>query len=321
MHRLGSLSSLLLFAACTHGAGQATCPTGEACTDATQVWLTFGGADDYFARDIAVDRVPATAVGGTQLVRIQYAPDHDNRLVDLDLPFEATMVGGGAVIDRVDGATVLVHGVAPGTGELRISDPQGEPYGATSILTGIPSQVSVFTSGEQATWPPSDPGPAVFAAGDVPLIFAVGTGTGPIDLEAQLVDTSMQLAGPATASQISWNVLDIAQAAVGTHTVTLGIGGATAFTVPIRIVASADALVLIGGPAQSVHAPRELCFVASSAGEPVRGLTWTFAVDGGTASTQSTHDACPVIASDGGATVTVHATAGGLTTDVTLPST
>jgi hypothetical protein len=129
----------------------------------------------------------------------------------------------------------------------------------------------------------------------------------------RLVDTSASLA-LAGATQLDWNQLEIADAAVGTHVVEVRVGNVTK-SAEIRVASTADSIQPL------VAAGTVACFAAYSEGAFISGLAWQFTSNGEPLAAYDTLGPNCVIDPSGSPAFTVTATAGGRSLTVTTAAT
>lgn len=298
------------------------CPAGEVCSSATPRGLHFIGTP--IADDIITGGGPAaTAIGGTQDISLEY--DRGNGfLAPLALPYDADDDGGlGVSVVGHTGAVVTVKGVRSRSNYLRIIHPQtAELYDRYSVTGAALKEMKII--GTEFEAPPLDPAGLVFATGDqtigVALMGDVQRGSGAST--ERLVDTSMVLDLPGSI-RATWDSVRLPNAQVGVHSLVVTAGDRPAATLPIEVVAGADALSLTGGP--PTVAPNSsvlVCFQATNAGRYIYGLTWTFQANGVTRTYGKTDllRNCVSVSSQGVAsgTLPVTASAGGRTMSVNV---
>lgn len=300
------------------------CPAGEVCSAATPRGLHFIGVT--LADDLLSGNGPAaTAVGGTQEVSLEY--DRGNGLfAPLNLPYATDDDGGlGVTVVGHTGAVVTVKGARSRTNYLRIVDPQtGELYDRY-MLTGAALSAMRLVGTEFESVPAGRR--LAFATGDqtigVALDGEVQSSSGP--RAERIVDTSMVLDLPG-ATRSSWDSVRIPNAQVGTYPLVVTAGEKPAATLPIEVVAGADALAVIGPqPTVPPNSQTLVCFEATNNGRYVYGLTWTFQANGVTrtngkgdlvrncisvSSTGMSTGSVPVTASAGGQSMAVNVLVG-----------
>lgn len=273
------LASLLLAACNTSGerARAGECPAGELCSDLTPYGLHFIGTPT--ADQIFLDGPGATAIGGTQEISLEYQrPNLVNS--PLDLPYRADDDGGlGVAVVTQSGPTVTVAGTNSRSNYLRIVDPDTDELfdryelsgAAVSAVNLIGTEFELVPDGMAMAWGPGDQSIGIALRGEVQ--------NGSTNEMQRIVDTSIEL-GLAGSTRASWDLLRLPNATVGSYTVTVTTGS-VARTLPLDIVASADAMAVQNGDLNIlVGGSRLVCFTASNRGRYVYGLTWQFTVDG-----------------------------------------
>lgn len=301
------------------------CPAGEVCSPNTPNGVHFIGnslADQLFGGLGPA----ATAIGGTQEVSLEYVRA-DGARIALNLPYDADDDGGlGVTVVGHSGSIVTVKGARSRSNYLRITDPAtGELYDRY-MLTGaaLKSMRLVGTSFEVT---PTNRPDLVFATGEQEIgVALVGDvqesgGTTP----ERIVDTSMILDLPGS-TRTSWDSIKIPSATVGTYPLVVTAGDKPAATMPIEVVAGADAIApLDAQPTVPANSSASVCFEATSNGRYIYGLTWTFVTNGVTtvngrdtlsrncisvSSAGKTSGSIPVTASAGGKTVAINVLVG-----------
>lgn len=286
MNRLLSLALLglpLALVACDTAGERADtgeCPAGEVCSDATPYGLHFIGvtmADDL----VPVNGPAATAIGGTQEVALEYDRG-DGVLVALNLPYDTDDDGGlGVSVVNHAGSVVTVKGTRSRSNYLRILDKQtGELFDRYTLTGAAVKQMRIV--GTESELLPNDRRDIVFATGDQEIGVAL---TGDVQESGgttaeRIVDTSMILDLPA-ATRTSWDSVRIPNAQVGTYPLVVTAGDKPAATLPIEVVAGADAIAVIGAqPTIPANSHETVCFQATHGTRYVYGLTWTFHANG-----------------------------------------
>ena len=303
-----TLSLLAPLAACNLGERAETgeCPPGEICSDDTPSGLNFDGAS---LSDGFLDFGPhPTLVGGTQAIRLEYAPDAFG-FRPLDLPYLADDEGGrGVKVDHTSGSVVTLRGVAAGSNYLRITDPGGDLYDRKQVSGARLTEIRVVPTRSESIVPGEA---VVFAPGAQDVTVAlVGETEGGGRVRA--VDESMTIALPG-ANRTRWDTLRFAAATVGHHALTVTAGDCPAASLDVEVVAGADALVaqvplspIVVGQGSFV------CFSAHAAGRHVAGLAWTFSSDNGPIQVWLDPN-CAAVQPERAGTLTVTASAGGQT--------
>jgi hypothetical protein len=289
------------------------CPAGETCSPATPFGLQFVGTQ--LADSSNLVGPAATAIGGTQEVDLEYNPG-TGFVEQLDLPYLVDDDGGiGIRFDHQNGSIVTVRGVGSRTNYLRITDTSGELYDRKE-LAGAKLDTIALVPADGETVP--DGSAIVFAAGHVDvgigLWGAVQESTGPD--EERIVDTSL-VASLASATQPSWDQLELANANAGTYSLAVTAGDVATTNLDVTVVDGPDAMITDDPPATILPAGDQLvCFEATNAGRYVVGLAWSYTVDGQAA--PGAKNCIEVTTAKTSGSVTVVASAGGQTASVVL---
>lgn len=273
-----------LYACNTAGERAATgeCPAGEICSPNTPNGLHFVGntlADELFGGNGPA----ATAIGGTQEVALEYVRASGDR-VALDMPYAADDDGGlGVTLVATHGSIVTVKGARSRSNYLRITDPTtGELYDRYTLTGAALTSMRLVGTGFEVT--PTDRPELVFATGNqeigVALVGNVQESGG--STAERIVDTSMILDLPG-ATRTGWDSLRIANAVPGTYPLMVTAGDKPAASMPIEVVAGADAIASLDAqPMVPADSSTRVCFQATSNGRYIYGLTWTFVANGAT---------------------------------------
>ncbi|HUS27416.1 MAG TPA: hypothetical protein VMZ53_02875 [Kofleriaceae bacterium] len=322
---LASASILPLSVGCYGGERYNTgeCPAGETCSDLTPKGLQFVG--NSLVDDILLSGPRATAVGGTQVVALQYSRG-DGVTVALDLPYTADDDGGNGVkVSAQSGSQVTMLGAGSRSNYLRILDSDGllmdrkELTGAAlERIELTPTDFESIPNGSELAFAPGKRKLGVALYGDVQH------SSGPVS--ERIVDTSMQL-DLAGAQKTAWDTLEVANAQIGRSTLTVTAGDKPALNIDFVVVDHADA-VAVTEPAPSTIMPsgsQTVCFKATMADVTgpryIVGLTWTFNVDG-QIKTQGdgvlTRNCISVTTTKTTGSVSVQASAGGQSSTVSL---
>jgi hypothetical protein len=254
------------------------CPAGETCSDLTPHGLQFVG--NTLVDDILLSGPRATAIGGTQVVALQYDRG-DGITVALDMPYTADDDGGlGVKFSAQSGSQVTVLGAGSRTNYLRILDQDGllmdrkELTGADiTQMQLMPTDFESIPNGLELAFAPGKRQFGVALYGDVQHSI------GPV--AERLVDTSMQL-DLAGATKKTWDTLEVANATVGTSPLTVTAGNKPAANLDFVVVDHADAVQVITPAPTTImtNSSQTICFQALSGPRYVVGLTWTYNVDG-----------------------------------------
>lgn len=327
MNRLLYLASLPILAVGCYGGERyntGECPAGETCSSLTPKGLQFVG--NALVDDILISGPRATAIGGTQVIALEYNRPSDNVTVALDLPFTADDDGGlGVKVSATSGSQVTVVGAGSRSNYLRILDKDGLLMDRKELSGAALDRIELTTSDFESV-------PAgmllAFAPGHrkvgVALYGNVQHSGGPVS--ERIVDTSMQI-DLAGATKSAWDTLEVANAAVGTSTISVTSGDKPTANLDFVVVDHADAVSAID-PAPTTIMPngsQSVCFKATMASTPdaryIAGLSWSSNIDG-QERTQGdgmvTRNCVSVNTTKTTGTVTVMASAGGQTATVTL---
>jgi hypothetical protein len=284
MKRLAFLSTLPLsllslhLAACNFGGERrdtGECPAGETCSDLTPRGLSFHG--NGVVNDITWSGPRATAIGGTQVVRLEY-DDGDGFDSPLDIPYTADDDGGlGVRIEGMTGENLTIRGVASRKNYIRVMDSDGLLMDRKE-LSGAALERMELVAGDYESVPEDTL--LAFVPGQRKLGIAlygdVQTANG--SESQRIIDTSMQLTLPGS-QRTAWDTVQ-ADVVVGTYPLEVVAGNKPAATLDVVVVDGVDTISQLGidstiPPNQS----RSFCFQARNAGRYVAGLTWTFNVD------------------------------------------
>lgn len=286
------------------------CPEGETCSDLTPAGLDFIG--NHLVNDILLSGPRATAIGGTQIVALEYDRG-DGIDVALDIPYIADDDGGiGVRVESTSGSQVTLRGAGSRSNYLRILDSDGLLMDRKELKAAALSRMELVSADFETV--PADTLIA-FAPGERELGIALyGEGE-------RLVDTSMELV-LAGAQRLAWDTLRI-DAAVGTYALDVTAGDKPTNTLDVVVVDHADTVALMTGAPSSImpNSSQSVCFVAKSAGRAIVGLTWTFIVDGMTKVQGDSHlnrNCVSVSTTKTTGTVSIEASAGGQSTAMAL---
>lgn len=310
MKRLALLA--LSLAACYGGerANSGECPAGETCSPATPRGLEFVG--NSLANEVLLSGPRPTAVGGTQVVALQYDRG-DGVYVALDLPYTTdTGNSAGIKVDSTSGSQVTIRGVGKASNYLRILDEDGLLMDRKELEAGELTSIEVIPTDYES-----------IPAG-TPIAFAPGARKLGIALYnnqlTRLIDTSMQVGIDGTRA--SWDTFNV-NATLGTHTVSVTAGDKPAANIDLVVVDHADSVVAVNPPpSMQPNGSTTVCFQASSGNHYIAGLTWSYTVDG-VEKTQgdgtTTRNCIGVSTTKTSGAVAVSATAGGQSTSVSIP--
>jgi hypothetical protein len=327
MNRVIYLASIPFLAVGCYGGERyntGECPAGETCSSLTPKGLQFVG--NTLADDVLISGPRATAIGGTQVVALEYNRPGDGVTVALDLPYTADDDGGlGVKVSATSGSQVTMVGAGSRTNYLRILDQDGllmdrkELTGAAlDHIELTPTDFESIPAGMQLAFAPGNRKVGVALYGDVQH------SSGPVS--ERLVDTSMtvDLAG---STKSSWDTLEVANATVGTRTITVTAGDKPPVNVDFVVVDHADAVSAIDPPPTTImpNGSQSICFKATMASTPdaryIAGLTWSFSIDGVEKSQGDgmvTRNCVSVNTTKTTGTVSVQASAGGQSATVML---
>jgi hypothetical protein len=320
MNRLLLASLSLPLVACYAGERAATgeCPAGETCSDATPRGLQFVG--NHLVNDLLLSGPRATAVGGTQVVALQYDRG-DGVDVALDLPYTADDDGGlGIKVESTSGSQVTVRGAGSRKNYLRILDSDGLLMDRKELAGASLSRMELVSNDYETV---SEGTLVAFAVGErelgVALYGDVQHSSGPV--AERLVDTSMQLS-LAGSTKIAWDTLRL-DAPVGTYALDVTAGDKPANTLDVVVVDHAETLAVLPSAPTTImpNGSMSLCFEAKASGRHVIGLDWSFDVDG-VAVVQGANavnrNCVGVTTTKTTGTIAVSGTAGGQTASVSL---
>lgn len=304
-------------AACvTSGDRSATgqCPQGEVCSSKTPQGLHFRGPD--FADDwIADATIKRTAVGGTQTITIVNAQDEQ----DLTFPYTATLDSANLTAGAPNGPLLTLSGANDGTAMLRIKDAaDGKLFDRVTVQASLINATDVVAFHYEELLV-NDPPPSVLVGAQIYLearLWDSGL--------HRLVDQSLDLGvDGATVQPISWDTVQYTPTVTGTFTAHLLAGGAPRNGASITVVDAIDQLVPGYTSFSNDFPPRAkqgliACLEAVRGGQPVIGLDWTMSVTGADTTAAWPAKNCVDFTRNTAGTVTVHASAGGHTADMTI---
>lgn len=313
----------LLLAACTGGerAESGQCPAGEVCSTETPNGLHFVGADSSDGAFGKLSAPPATAIGGTQRITIQYDPGTGIQR-DLDLPYEADDDGGlGVKIDMQEGANVTLRGAGSRTNYLRIVEAGSDLLMDRKEMTGASlMSISLVQTGFEVL---PDGAQIAYAPGHIKVGVAlygqVQSGSSP-SLQ-RIVDQSMGLVSSG-GSRAAWDAVEFDQDEEKTLTVGVTAGDKPQALLPLEVYATADSIEPID-PQTTIPAngSATLCFAANTSDYVVLGFQWQFTIDGAATDASIVAPNCVVVAANKpSGQIEVAASAGGRSTtvDVTI---
>ena len=295
------------------------CPAGETCSDLTPTGLQFIG--NHLVDDILLSGPRATAIGGTQQVALQYDRG-DGVMIALDMPYSADDDGGNGVrVEATSGSQVTVRGAGSRSNYLRILDSDGLLMDRKELTGAALKTVELATTdfesvpaGAQLAFAPGAREIGIALHGDVQH------GSGPVS--ERLVDTSMVL-GLQGSERTSWDTLEV-NATVGTYPLTVTAGDKPTLTLDFVVADRAEAIVAISTSPTvppSNTGSTSLCFQATVDGRYLAGLEWSYNVDGDILTKGDgslTRNCISVSTAKASGSVTVEATAGGVSKTVAL---
>jgi hypothetical protein len=320
MNRLLLASLSLPLVACYAGERRSTgeCPAGETCSDTTPGGLDFIG--NHLVNDLLLSGPRATAVGGTQVVALEYDRG-DGVDVALDVPYTADDDGGlGVAVESMSGSQVTIRGAGSRKNYLRILDADGLLMDRKELAGASLSRMELVSNDYETV---SEGTLLAFAVGErelgVALYGDVQHSSGPV--AERLVDTSMQLA-LAGSEKIAWDTLRV-DAPVGTYALDVTAGDKPTATLDVVVVDHADTLAPLPNAPSTImpSGSTSVCFEAKASGRHVIGLVWSFDVDG-TAVVQGENsvnrNCVGVTTTKTTGSVAVTGTAGGQTASISL---
>jgi hypothetical protein len=300
---------LTILAGCTAGdRAQFGCPPEEVCSDDTPFGLHFVGH-----RLAGGGLGTNTAIGGTH--DIQLLVDTGEMLEPLVAPYDTDDEGGPAVrVVGTDAEVVTLRGIAAGSNKLNIRDPDdGSLYDRKTFGAAEVSRIDIV--------------PERFEVTDRPLGFLpgnprVGIALHGVDPETsssviRLVDQDMTIA--LAGVRVAWDVVELAEATVGTHPIEVTAGTHPTITLEVPIVPQVDVLVdhpLVIPP--RVGRSSFLCFEALAGERHVAGLAWSFTVDQGEIEVELGANNCVFFTPERVGAMVVGASAGGREQTVAL---
>jgi hypothetical protein len=312
LSRSSCLLAGAMLAACTSYGDRAStgmCPSGEVCSPSTPSGLHFFGPG--LADELLWLGPYTTAVGGTQDIRLRYQPEGFDRTIDLDLPYHAQADGTPIAVEKTEGPVVTLRGTADGEDYLRIVDPDtGELYDRRTFRAAAIEAIRL--TGTTPEMRPAENALGVWTPGERELAVALHSGNG------RLVDTSMQI-DVSGGERIAWDTVRLSNAQVGVYPVTVTAGDRPATTLELEIVAGPTEIVSISGDTLTVAENDSVlvCFAAMHEARFVHGLAWAFRVDGEPPSSDFPISNCVAVqGTESAGTITVEASAGGLTKTV-----
>jgi hypothetical protein len=268
MSRLVLLACPALLAACLDPSyGRLSCPEGEVCSDRTPAGLVFTGRAPTLPLGAGDDELRATAIGGTQTIRLVDAQDGEG----LDGAYGTAVTGGAVALVAVTGDRVQVVGRAGGSSTLRIVEPDGDALLdkvalRTAVIAGVelvPLGEAVL-SGRRVAWLADRPA-------EVAIRLRDAAGGLVIDDSAVVTGEVEVRAGAA------WDQVVLAPAPSDTP-VTV-IAGGVAFAAAVPRADAVDTIVPFLDMADA-DGGALLCFEARAGDRVVAGAGWSFAVDG-----------------------------------------
>jgi hypothetical protein len=279
------------------------CPEGEVCDPATEEGLHFRGA--VFSESLLeLGDVKTLAVGGTQLVRI-FDVDDRGRHIPLDLPFDATVANGAAIVEAKHDSALVLRGAAGAEGFLRITSPASNAlFDRTMIAARTIETIALAPTFTVA----SDSVDFLYAPGSRGVVRLSADGSALVDEGASITGTGI--------TQHSWDSFMVGNLAPGSHTLAVRAGDRDLTTVTFE-VGHADSLHEVFG-SQTIQRESSgfVCFGARAGARGVH-VDWSFEADNATVD-ESSLSGCVNLQHTGGDEVVVRAFADGLSISVTM---
>ncbi len=300
--------AMLISAAGCNGGDRADnggeCPKDEVCSTKTREGLYFRS---YGYANRLVDSGPeVTAIGGSQTVDL-YA----KALISLPLSFAFGVDAGTSVAAAVKGPhQITLTGVKVGSNYVRITDPDdGSLFDRISVGAAAITRIAVSGAQEPAT--------------DAVIAF---TPQSQLAIELfdndgrHLIDETAMISGPAVTRGNHWDTARFVETvSLGNQPITVTAGDRPAATLDVNVVARAEQVAAITPPDRLfVDESKVVCFRASAGTARVVGLPWTFTLNG-VASTDTFTRNCTSVSLAQPGNATVIATAGGVSTTLTIP--
>lgn len=283
------------------------CPEGEVCDPATDDGLHFRGA--VFSEGLfELGDVKTLAVGGTQQVRL-FDVDGAGHHVPLALPFEAAVANGAAVVEVRHDSAIVLRGVAPAEGFLRITSPDsGELYDRTMIAARTIAEIRLLPA-FTVTFADDADG-RLYAPGARGLIrLSDDTGS--------LVDESSAITGPGI-TQRAWDAFEVGDLAPGNHALEVRAGDRDPASLAFE-VGHADSLHLVLGSTTVLRdGTGFVCFGARAGGRGIH-VAWRFEADHATVEASRLSGCVNLEHTGGDDDVVVRAFADGLATSLVMP--
>ncbi len=260
-----------------------------------------------------------TAVGGTQVITL-----YQTGIGLYEEPYTASIKDGEShVIEKQDGPYVTIRAVRRGYCALKIVAHDGavagdafqaetvtklgftEPFSPGTFSP--PTEILEARSGEVA-WLPGDHRITIGLLGD--------GGT------AGYVDAALMVSMPG-AQQIGFGSLQIVGATVGTHPITV-VGAGQTRTVDLVVVDRADSIRVVDGPTPvptslTPGQRLDVCFEGLASGRHIMGLGFTITATGPYTYLQTTSTCISVASALTSGTMTVTATTGSESLELTFP--
>ena len=258
------------------------------------------------------------SVGGTQRINLV------GKLPPLpySAPYEAAVENGDAfLVEDAGTSAITLRGTAAGSARLRVRDPAGlqlatQLYEAADIVY-VSFELFGAWSGERL--PPDALSPETRSLAWAPGEQRFGIGLHATDPDLQLIDGSMTVS-LAGADRPFFNVVHVANAAVGTYPITVVAGG-VARTLDFVVTDRADSVTQFSGPSALVaDQSATFCFQARVGGRLLLGLPWSLTVTGAVSDLYrdpGNHN-CISITTHVPGQLTLTASAGGMSTSVSL---
>jgi hypothetical protein len=246
------------------------------------------------------------AVGGLHEVALKRGGTQESFMLPYDALSDDT---AKLVIEEVDGPNVTLRGLG-GTAYLRLVDPEtGELYDRGAYASSHFQRAAPIGVDESITTTDLLDSASAFKFAPGPRRIGVAY-LNNFSPPNRLVDTTATITFTG-ATQVGWDRLEIALATIGTHDITVEVGGTTA-TMEIEITSTADNVAHLASLGNIA------CFGAFDEGVFIAGLPWTFTV-GGVPVTSPTFLGPNCYVNTTPAAQQVTATAGGKSITVAVP--
>ncbi|MBL0218224.1 MAG: hypothetical protein IPQ07_30625 [Myxococcales bacterium] len=297
-----------------------------AACDGSESALPDGGVSGVFLESDTGFLVPFSttvpmriSVGGTQRINlVGKSPP-----LPYTAPYLATGENGDAFrVEDAGSAVVTLRGASTGSARLRVRDPANVELGTaiygTADIAYVSLELWVTTwSGEKL--PPDALSPLTRSLAWAPGEHTFGIGLHAADPELQLIDGSMTVS-LVGADRPYFNVVHVANAAVGNYPITVVAGGVLR-TLDFVVTDQADSLTQFSGPSALVaDQDSTFCFQTRVGGRLLLGLPWSFTVTGAVSSLYRSPliSNCISITTHVPGQIMLTAAAGGMTSSLSL---